>query len=103
MCVDEPMLGNERENRARKNADDVKAERDPESDGDANDGRAQRINDSPAQLLEVIEERHLSARGLRNTHDDSDAYLALPEQLLGKSGFIGGCVVLDHALENGSR
>ncbi len=53
--------------------------------------RQQRIDDSPPQLLEVIEERHLTTIGLRNRHPGSrlsSGLLARAQEVLGESGFV---------------
>src|SRR4029079_7004820 len=68
MREEEMVLGEQREDWAREDLHEIEAQRDPETDADANDHRGQRIDDSPAQLLEMIEARHFSVLGLRNPH-----------------------------------
>src|SRR3989449_1953742 len=59
----EPSAGHERRDRGLEEPDHVYPLDDEPADQRAHDDGEQAVQDAPAQLLEVVEERHLAARG----------------------------------------
>jgi hypothetical protein len=61
----QPAGGKQRSDGAHQQADDVEVLNDPPADQCADHDGEQAIEDAPAQLLEMVEERHLAAGGGR--------------------------------------
>src|SRR2546422_788581 len=59
----QPPVGNQGRDRPLEQADDVEVLHDPPADQRAEDDGQQAIEDAPAQLLEMVEERHFAAGG----------------------------------------
>src|SRR4051812_36898706 len=68
MRVDEMLATQIRENRRLQEPDQVQLECHEEPDADSDHEGTKRVNDAPAQFLEVIEERHLTRRRLGDGH-----------------------------------
>src|SRR5262249_32437011 len=97
-----PVTVTHSEDRFGKPPYEIVVQRHPEAAPDAHKNRSERIDDAPTQLLEVIEERHLSAVRLRNWHPGS-LPVAVAQKSLHERRSVGGRILVEYPVEDTAR